>query len=725
MYFIYLSNGDTSKLEKHVPVSCGFLVVPEHGISLDISYYEFKGLDCILQMMKKLEQVAFQLTSWIDENSRKPISDIPNIHYNQVICYLCKESIMSPSERVADHDHRTGKYLGAAHSKCNIRRREQRSVIPVIFHNLAYDLHHLVKNSMSSLKNWQLKVIAKTTEEYMSLTAYIKDSDSKSAVTLRFVDSFRFLPNSLANLVKGCTDFRLTKTLGIDSKFQKGIFPYSYIRDITVLDDTQLPKYEDFYNTLEKKVTISREEYETAKEAWSQFKCSNLWEYMLLYMKLDIYLLADVFSEFRQLVMREDSLDPVWFVSLPGLSWSSSLKYIRKEIVLLHDEEIYEFFEKSIRGGITFINSHYEKRDDNNELMYIDANNLYGFALSQKLPVCDFQWMFGSDALLAFNNLDNEHGMFLEVDLSTPEWLQDLTDDFPFAVQQQCPKSDWLTPYMKDEWQKLNPNKMFRSTEKLLLTHFPKEKYIIHDELLSFFLSKGMVLEKVHKAVHFKKDYIFRDYIEYNSKRRSECKDEMGKSYYKLKNNALYGKSVENLRKRKDVRLVNNRDKLLTYTSKPTFESINVFGEDLAAILLMKETVVLDRPSYIGAAVLEISKLHMYQLRYEKLQAYMDEFPGSKISVVAMDTDSFFLKLNNLSIERQLWPAMIRDELLDTSNFIDEHPLKSNKRKAKLGCVKDEGCGKTFDEWIFLRPKCYSLKMLDSSTKCTAKGVQK
>ncbi|NNK28360.1 MAG: hypothetical protein HKP06_08985 [Flavobacteriaceae bacterium] len=115
----------------------------------------------------------------------------------------------------------------------------------------------------------------------------------------------------------------------------------------------------------------------------------------------------------------------------------------------------------------------------------------------------------------------------------------------------------------------------------------------------------------------------------------------------------------------------------------------------------------------------------MYELYYEKLAAYENEFPGAKFSIVGGDTDSFFLSVTNLSVYDQLLPAMKRDNLLDSSNFPPEHPLFSNENKAKLGCVKDESCGKSHLEWILLRPKAYSMKFIDSSELKRAKGVRR
>lgn len=134
--------------------------------------------------------------------------------------------------------------------------------------------------------------------------------------------------------------------------------------------------------------------------------------------------------------------------------------------------------------------------------------------------------------------------------------------------------------------------------------------------------------------------------------------------------------------------------------------------------------VLLDKPVYIGQAVLDLSKLVMYRLRYESLPKYELQF-GGKISVVAGDTDSFFLEVCGISVYNQLLPAMQTDGLLDSSNYQQAHPLFSLIGKAELGRVKDECGGIPIQDTVFLRPKCYSLRLFTGKHHKRAKGVQR
>jgi len=630
---------DNETLQTHKPIAAAFLIISKLKTNEYNRYFSFKGRDCLIKFMKTLEEEGKTMIKWVEENSHVKINlnEAERSQYiNETICYLCSKPVTT-TEKCADHDHYSGKFLGAAHKRCNIKRQERRRTIPILFHNLSYDMHHIIKYSLSEFKHWKLNVIAKTSEDYMCLDVYIKIPDKNYSLHFKFLDSYRFLSSSLENLVRINTDFPITYSLGIMQKYRKGVFPYTYVNSEKRLMETNLPAYEDFYDTLAKRIVITQDDYSDAQEAWKIFNCNTLYDYMMVYLKIDVYLLADIFEQFRKLVYNEDKLEATNFISLPGLTWSSSMKFYGKDIELLHDAEMYEMFERGVRGGLTFINTHHATRSSTDDLLYIDANNLYGYALSLKLPISDFKWVDGCDILEKFN--DKSINMVLEVDITIPENLMDYCDDLPFAPEKRKIQKQWLTDYMNSE------NDQFHSTEKLLLTHFKKEKYVVHADILKFYQSQGVIVDTYHRAIEFKEDYVFREYITYNSIKRSNAKNAFTKDYYKLKNNALYGKSVENLRTRIDFRLVNNTNKFNAYTSRPTFTNVKYFAENVVGIQLLKEEVVLDRPIFIGMAVLELSKLFMYQLRYEMLPKYCEEFGGS-ITVMAMDTDSFFLKVN-------------------------------------------------------------------------------
>ena len=374
---------------------------------------------------------------------------------------------------------------------------------------------------------------------------------------------------------------------------------------------------------------------------------------------------------------------------------------------------MYEYFEAGVRGGMTFVNKHHAVKDAETELCYLDVNNLYGVPLSGKLPCRGFEWVKGEpDTLLKLcDNLPNEEadfGYVLEVDLHIPYAEHERLADLPPAPRSEKPPGS--------------------KSNKLLLTLEDKEHYIVHSALLKFYIEELRVrVLRVHRAVKFQQDYIFRNYINSNTEKRARSTTKFHKDYYKLMNNSLYGKTVKNLRKRKDVRLCNQATKFVSYVSRPLFKRAMQIDDNLSAAFMMKDTVVLDRPVYIGQAVLDISKLRMYRLQYADLEKYRIRHPEGSISILAGDTDSFFLAVKNISLANVLYPEMINDGLLDTSNYHHQSRLYNPQFENKIGLVKDESGGKAdYIEWIFLRPKCYSMLCSGDIGNChRAKGIQR
>ena len=188
---------------------------------------------------------------------------------------------------------------------------------------------------------------------------------------------------------------------------------------------------------------------------------------------------------------------------------------------------------------------------------------------------------------------------------------------------------------------------------------------------------------------------LFWKYIDDNSARRQVATNDFTKDLYKLLNNSLFGKTMENVRDRKKFTLRTSEAQMLLDTSKPHYLRTVEFSLDLMLNELMNLEVKLDKPIFIGQAVLDLSKLVMYYPRYDSLQLYADQFHG-KITVIGSDTDSLFCKIDRIDLFKQLHPAMLQDGLLDSSNYPKEHPLFSERYKAQLGGIKDEVKGRSW-----------------------------
>ena len=781
-----LSKQDDRHLERHTPAAFGFLLVGNPELvrtPIPNRYQVFVGDNCIEDGLTALEDLARQVHQWHKTHIDVPVrmnNEEKVAHRTADTCYLCQQKFVEgdPLKRkVREHDHYTGQYRGAACQACNTKMRKNPYYLPVLFHNLKnYDMHCLCASGLGKKTEWNLTVIAQSSEKYLGLNAkfpvdsQLTDSDDddtsdeedygenecsdhantikKRMMTIQFLDSYQFLASSLDNLVRNLdlTDMHHCRALNLPSDElikAKGVFPYSYFDSLDKMQALGLPPREAFKSSLTGN-DISQADYDRARRAYDLLGCNNFGEYMLAYLKRDVYQLADIFESFRTLSLKQDGLDPVYYYTLPGLTWDSAFKMHKPEVELLSDPSMYEFVEKGIRGGMTFVNFHrlvantpripetHQAERATQDLLYVDENNLYGNALCQKLPQKEFKWLSKEDlATLDILTYDftGDTGLLLEVDLEYPPEVQDRSKDLPFAPESHEIVETMLTPFQKDQWKALmeqrygNPNKAYTGCTKLMLTHYDKTNYVVHGQLLQFYVKQGMKIRQIHRGLSFFQSAFFASYIQYNSEKRQQASNTFEKDYYKLKNNALFGKTMENVRNRMNYRLANSEQKLITLASRPEFMSSTIFNPDLVGVRLTKQRITLDKPIYIGQAVLELSKLTMYQLRYDHLNTYAKHF-GGHIKVAGGDTDSFFLWIHGFRADHLL-EKMKEDGLLDSSNYPSNHPLYSEEHKARLGCIKDEAEGDPFIEWYLLRPKCYSMKAYKGKDKMRAKGVSR
>ena len=532
------------------------------------------------------------------------------------------------------------------------------------------------------------------------------------------------------------------QTVDDDIIFSKGVYPYSFMDHVDKLDARTVPTKVEFYDILTDSNPITDKDYDHAQRAWQQFNCQTMRDYTLRYLELDVTLLADVFENFRRLNLLDCDLDPANFITLPQLSFAQA--FLNRSVDLLHEKEMYAFFEEGIRGGMTFVNRHETTAANNyipdgvtqNEqqtyLAYWDANNLYGNALMQKLPCRGFRWLseWEWDAINWLTvDTEGDIGYCLKVDLEYPTEIHARTNDYPLAPENATITWEMYTPFMRDMWTRRcelrDQIPKYLPERKLLLTCTDKEEYVVHFKVLQFYLQMGMRITKVHAAVAFEQAAIFHAYIQGNSTKRTLATNDFEKDLYKLKNNSLFGKTMENVRGRKDFKLVNTAAKMLEETRKAQFIDLKRFDEQLVMIELLKMEVKLNKPIYIGQAVLDLSKLIMYQLRYQQLDAYATQLNG-RIEVLGGDTDSLICKIVNIDLYSELHPRMLADGLLDSSNYPRTHALFSTQFKAQLGCIKDEVAGQVIKQAILLKPKCYSLQTVTGAEKKQrAKGVQR
>ena len=450
-------------------------------------------------------------------------------------------------------------------------------------------------------------------------------------------------------------------------------------------------------------------------------------EYHDLYLKSDILLLTDVFENFREACQQYYELDPAHYFTAPGLSWDAMLKKTETELELISDVDMFQFIEKGMRGGISYIANRYGKANNkymvhhnpeeaSKYIMYLDANNLYGWAMSQYLPTGGFEWLTEKEVDLSKYNDESEKGLILEVDLEYPEELHDLHNDYPLAAEKIKVTEDMLSPYCREIAEKFKVK--VGLVKKLVPTLSNKEKYVLHYRNLQLYMSLGLKLTKIHRALEFDQSPWLKPYIDFNTKKRAEAKNSFEKDFFKLMNNSVFGKTMENLRKRQDIKLVTDEEQLLKWTSRPSFISCKIFNEDLVAVHKSKLTLTLNRPAYVGMCILDLSKTLMYDFHYN----YIKSQYGDKARLLFTDTDSLTYEIEADDVYQDFWKDK---HLFDNSDYPKNSPFFDDSNKKVIGKFKDEAAGIPIVEFVGLRSKMYSYMKDNEKGSRTAKGIKK
>ena len=267
---------------------------------------------------------------------------------------------------------------------------------------------------------------------------------------------------------------------------ERGIYPYEYMNSFKNFKENKLPDKSKFFISLNN-CGINEKEYQRAINAWKVFEIKNLGEYHDLYLKTDVLLLCDVFEKFIKTCLEYCCLEPSHYFSSPGLSWDAMRKMTKIKLEKINDIDVHLFIEKGIRGGISYISKRYAKSDDNNTIMYWDANNLYGWAMIQPLPASDFKFLTKKE-INQFNlesvSENSEIGYILEVDLEYCKELHDLHNDYPLYSEKIEVNSNMLSRYCIDI---ANKYKIKVGGVKTLIPNLGnKIKYVVHYRNLQY-----------------------------------------------------------------------------------------------------------------------------------------------------------------------------------------------------------------------------------------------
>jgi len=681
-------------------------------------------------------------------------------------CKIRKDGVIVPNDidngKVRHHNHLTGEVYhidrpgyggGAAHNACNRLIHTRWEKIPVFFHNLkGFDGHLLVKPGSEQCQG-KASIIPQNTEKYISMTF-----DST-----RYLDSFAFLASGLEKLAAYLLDEGLHKFKHVLRYFgdkvspflihhlvKKGFYPYSYMNCFERFDETDCFKQEDFYDELSEE-HISDEDYQCVVKMWNELGIKNKGEWHDLYLKLDVLLLADVFENFRKVSFENFGLDPAnssW--TLPNFGFDCMLKMTDMKLELMSELEVYLLYEKDIRGGISAIFSKYAKANNpylddydpskpTSFINCLDANNLYGGIMRMALAFGGLHFRDVSTYMkhqfdklmketkrrrinkIEYKEEEVSDGFDFEVDLYYPPELHDLHNDYPMAVERKCVTKDMLSPLQRSR--KATMSKI----PKLIPGFGDKDNmiknYLVHYRNLEYYLSKGLVLKKVHRIIGYKQRPWMRKYIDFCTEKRKKATNAFEKDYWKKMIVVNFGKTMESVRKRFKLELIKDPKTMKKYSNSLEWDGHTNYGDGLFGVKRRAKEVKLNKPIYVGFAILELSKLHMLQFHYD----YMKPKYGDKCRVLFSDTDSmsYHVFCDDLYID------MKQDShLFDLSNYPKDHFMYDPVNKKIPLLMKEETAGKYIKEFVGLKAKMYSfllycLILNMYSVKKTGKGIPK
>ena len=307
---------------------------------------------------------------------------------------------------------------------------------------------------------------------------------------------------------------------------------------------------------------------------------------------------------------------------------------------------------------------------------------------------------------------ESKTGFILDADLEYPEKLHALHNNYPLAPEKLAVSYEVLSDYCRKIANKYGMK--VGDVKELISNLSNKTNYILHYRDLQLYLSLGMKLTKIYRVLKFKQSDWMKNHLDFNTEKRKIVPNSFEKDFFKLMINSVYGKTMENLRKRINARLINNKKDFLKYTSKPTHITHKIFGKNFAAIHEIKPFLTLNKPIYVGFTVLELSKWLIYDLHNNFIKKHFDA------ELLFTDTDSLTYEIKSENVYEEFFKWK---DLFDFSNYSKDSKFFDETNKKVIGKMKDESEGKIIDEFVGLKSKMYSMKNIDGKESNTVKGL--
>jgi len=747
-----------AETNEHVPFSCGMVLTWPSGVfSFPYDIKKFFKIFCSDNPVDLFKQVLAQLEKW---------SSFAELMYSSYIEFspLSSKYIQYCRSFVTQKEASKPKRFTDPCDSFDRDPRFNKKTIPIVIHNFKrYDSQFILRYFFQlGYRPRYGSLIGSSLQSLMTISFH----------QFCFLDSYLFISFSLEKLISfakmgtnldetffhlylyihNCI-FQLNGITCLESEIKemltsKGVFPYSFVDSFEKLTDTvSFPPIAAFHDDVIGK-PISLADWNIGKNVWEKLHCPDLMSYHNIYLMRDVLGLADCFQLFRKTMLAKYHLDPVHYLSTPMFTWDAMLRFVQQRrgpnfyIQLFFDKQMsfYEFFEKGRRGGQSFVNFRFAdviNGERKGVIKYFDANALYSAALKKKLPIDQFveipvhkegnyvqEWL----DKISLTDPEGDAGFFLEVDLDYPVLFHSSLahKNYPLCVENRVITEEMLSPLQKVAFFQEYHTTRLDTTEKLVSTFFPKKNYVIFLPHLQQVLKLGMILKDVHRVITFKQDAFLSDYIDFNIQQRIESTSEFGKVLFKLMNNSIYGKTIENVKARRNFHIYTTEDGLREALSSPSLKELpdcdNFFSWGCVISTFFKK-VFLNKPIFIGVGVLEYAKQIIENFHFNFM---MLVFPNARLCLT--DTDSLIYWIPDIT-EDDFTQTLLNSVLdfhsfFDFSNYPHDHPLFFEENKGIPGFFKDEvPPPQKIVAFCGLRPKCYALKLENNTEICKAKGI--
>lgn len=743
-------NLKTVRYQKHLQNSYGVkysCIYPEYSKNVK-TFNNSDPNEVSKDFVETLEEYAKESYKLIQQNKTKIKWDTEQKHNHNksTNCSECKCMYTDTNKKVAHHDHITGKFISSLCNKCNLDFR-YKTFLPVYLHNLkGYDAHLFI-NALNKYgqQNNDLTCIPNNEERYISFSKNIvvdeyyctKDKKTKKILfEIRFLDTIGFMATSIEKLVENlaseCKDVEslrkefpnTSEHFKDDEQFklmtQKGIYPYDFIDTYEKLNINYLPEKKEFYSRLYDS-ECSDKDYNQAISVWNTFKCNTFLDYHNLYLVSDVLLLSDVWNAFKNTCYKNYNLDCTYYFTAPGLSFDAMLKSTQVELELFTDLDMYEFQESGIRGGLSQIStrhavannkymSSYDPSKEDSYILYLDANNLYGWAMSQYLPTKNFKWNSDEWTKEKIMNIadDAEIGYTFKVDLRIPDELHDYFNNYV-----PCPDNVQVQKEDLNDWQQEG----YKSSKirKLCCSFYDKIDYVVNYRYLKLVLSLGVELVGVKQVMEFTQSAFLKPYIQLNTNLRTKATNDFEKDFFKLMNNSVFGKTMENVRKRINFRLVSTEDQAYRVKNLSRF---TIFDDNLVGVHIQRQKIKLNKPVYLGQTILDDSKLLMYDFHYNFM---LKKIERENMDLLFTDTDSLCYNIKKTDVFQIMKE---NKDYFDLSEYSKDSELYDPTNKKVIGKFKNESI-QQITEFVGLRAKLYAYSVdHDNKKHLKCKGVK-